>query len=251
MEVLNLNDNAFDSGSCAALTHLIPHVPHLKVLDLSDNLNIGHGEAVPLIASLSAHNSLEELLLLGTGIGVEDCQALSELLSLSTSLKVLATAFHQDPEAVELIISGLHRNISLKTLIMRGSHFSIQNTISLASVLRTNHILDDLNLQQCEIDSDGACQLASALCTNDTLEKLNLGDNPIEDKGAAAFAEMLLKNKSLKYLWLQEGSVSEKGAQKSLIHNTTVETLWLPFKYLYGKYKSLIAMHGLDRRVAS
>ena len=224
-------------------------MPHLKKLNLSFNLNIGQGGTVPLMTSLTAHNSLEELLLDMTGIGVEDCQALSELLSSSTSLKELIDISHNylPPEAVELIISGLHHNTTLEKLDMRGSHFSLQNTISLASVLRTNHTLVYLNLGHCNIDSDGACQLASALCTNNTLRKLYLEDNPIGVKGATAFAEMLLKNKSLKVLDLLDDSIGEEGTQKlidSLKHNTTVEQL-----VLHEKYKSSITSSGTNRRV--
>ena len=201
LQTLNLRENMLDSESCAVLAHLIPHVPHLKTLNLSINLYIGQGGTVPLMTSLTAHNSLEELELSYTGIGVEDCRALSKLVSSSTSLKKLDIRWNGlPPEAVELIISGLHHNTTLKWLDMWGSHFSLQNTISLASVLRTNHTLVDLNLAQCNIDSDRACQLASALCTNDTLQKLDLQYNPIGVKGATAFAEMLLKNKSLKVL---------------------------------------------------
>ena len=39
------------------------------------------------MTSLTAHDSLQELLLGKTGIGVEDCEAMSELLSSFTSLK--------------------------------------------------------------------------------------------------------------------------------------------------------------------
>ena len=248
LQTLQLHHNNLDSESCAMLAHLVPHVPHLKKLDLSNNPNIGQGGTVPLMTSLTTHNSLQKLWLNKTGIGVEDCQALSELLSSSTSLKKLEIS-HNDlpPEAVELIISGLHHNTTLKWLYMFDSHFSLQNTISLASVLRTNHTLVDLHLGSCNIDSDGACQLASALCTNDTLQELNLGINPIEVKGATEFAEMLLKNKSLKELYLQDDSIGEEGAQKlidSLTHNTTVKALWLPVKY-----KSPIANNGTDHRV--
>ena len=84
---LDLDDNKFDTESCETLAHFIPHMPHLKTLFLSDNHSIG--QALPLIASLTAHNSLQELFLGVTEIGVEDCQALGELLSSSTSLKRL------------------------------------------------------------------------------------------------------------------------------------------------------------------
>ena len=221
------------------LVHLIPHVPHLKKLDLSYNPNIGQGGAVPLITSLTAHKSLEELGLGFTGIGVEDCQALSELLSSSTSLKKLDISDNDlPPEAVDLIISGLHHNTTLEWLIMWNSHISLQNTISLASVLRTNHTLVHLSLAKCDIDSDGACQLASALTTNDSLQMLFMGRNSIGVKGAAAFAEMLLENKTLKLLkLLEDGSIGKVGTRKligSLAHNTTLEELYLP------EYKSSI-----------
>ena len=248
LQTLKLCCNKLDSESCAVLAHLIPHVPHLKILDLSGNDYIGQGGTVPLMTSLTVHNSLEELELGGTGIGAEDCLALSELLSSCTSLKKLDIS-HNDlsPEAVELIISGLHHNTTLECLIMNDSHFSSQNTISLASVLRTNRTLVYLNLEESNIDSDGACQLASALCTNGTLQVLYLSDNPIGVKGATAFAEMLLKNKSLKKLDLNDNSIGEEGTQKlidSLTHNTTLKQLVLP-----EKYESSITSSGTDRRV--
>ena len=247
LETLALHHSNLYSEFCAVVAHLIPHVPHLKKLDLSDNPNIGQGGAVPLITSLTAHNSLEELALGITRLGVKDCQALSELLS-STSLKKLYIGGNDlPPEAVQLIISGLHHNTTLKKLDMWCSHFSLQNTISLASVLRTNHTLVDLSLAQCDIDSDGACQLVSALCTNDTLQMLLMGGNSIGVTGAAAFSEMLLKNKSLKELNLMNDSIGEEGTQKlidSLTHNTTVVRLVLPLKY-----KSSIDSSRVDSRV--
>ena len=229
---LDLDDNKFDTESCEALAHFIPNVPHLKTLVLFDNHRIG--QALPLIASLTAHNSLQELFLGVTESGVEDCQALSELLSLSTSLKRLDIGNPLSPERVEPIINGLRHNNTLERLTVMFSHFSLQNIISLASVLRTNHTLVYLSLLDCDIDSDGAYQLASALCTNDTLQKLILERNPIGVEGATAFAEMLLKNKSLKTLDLRHDSIGEEGTQKlidSLKRNTTVKTLLLPWKY--------------------
>ena len=118
---------------------------------------------------------------------------------------------------------------------MRGSHFSLQNTISLASVLRTNQTLVYLDLEQCNIDdSDGGCQLACALCTNDTLQMLNLGCNPIGVEGATKFAELLLHNTSLKVLAIRHNSIREEGTQKlidSLTCNSTMKILALPMKY--------------------
>ena len=244
---LNLHFNDLNSESCVTLSHLIPHMPHLKELDLSHNRGIGPGGTVLLIRSLTAQNSLEKLNLYFTAIGVEDCRALSELLSSSTSLKDLKVGFRLPPEGVELIISGLRHNTTLKQLCVEHSHLSPQNTVSLASVLTTNHTLVNLTLVTCYIDSDGACRLASALCTNDTLQVLDMWGNPIGVKGAAAFAEVLLKNKSMKELNLRDDSIGEEGTQRlieSLTHNSTLVKLHLP-----KKYKPSIATSKTDQKL--
>ena len=234
LEALNLDFNcSINSESCATLAHLT----HLKKLELFSS---GEGGAAPLIDSLIAHKSLEELLLPGTKIGNEDCQAVSKLLSSSTRLKVLDVSQNGlDSKDLELIISGLHHNTTLEKLDMSESLCSLQNTISLASVLRTNHTLVYLDLRDCDIDSDGACQLASALCTNDTLQELDLSYNLLFSVGSE-FAEMLLKNKSLQYLYLENTSIFWFDVQDlidSLTHNTTMKGLYLPEKYDPENYK--------------
>ena len=271
VETFTLHQNKLDSKSCVTLAHLTPHMPHLKILNLFNNPNIGQGGAFPLVTSVTDHKSLETLWLMNTGIGVEDCLALSKLLSSSTSLKKLIIGNHDDdlgdddsssnsdddgddiscnhlpPEAVELIISGLGDNTTLELLWMTSAQISYLGTVLLASVLSTNHTLVHLNLADCNIVSDGACQLTSALCTNDTLQKLNLESNPIGFEGATAFAEMLLENKSLRVLNLDDDSIGEEGAQNLnafLTHNTTMKKL-----YLSVEYKSSIASSDVDSRV--
>ena len=141
LEVLDLAGNRFQCIS--SLVHLISRVPHLKELAFSHvsfPQETVPEDTGPLIMALAAHNSLEWLNM--PQIGVEDCQALHKLLSSSTSLKWLAvTDSNLLPEAIELILSGLHYNTALTRLDMNGNLFSLQNTISLASVLRTNHTL--------------------------------------------------------------------------------------------------------------
>ena len=197
LKILDLHNNELDSRSCEALAHLIPYMPHLKILDLSCNPNIGQGGAVPLIKSLMKSN-VEELSLTYTRIGVEDCRALAKLLSSFTDLeklhrntselcKIMSLQLlkidgnYLPPEAVELIINEFHHSSLVNLDIdMSDSQFSLQNTISLGSVLRTNpNAFIRLSLMHCNIDSDGACQLASALHANDTLHTLNLRRNSI------------------------------------------------------------------------
>ena len=223
-----------------AIKHLvsIPKqlINKLKIFSLEDeniDHSIGPGGAVPLIRSLTGNISLEELRLYGVGIGIEDCHALCELLSSSTSLKHLDISLNDlPPEAVEFIITGLYHNTTLKRLEMYGSHFSIQHMISLSFVLRKNHTLVSLDLGNCNIDSDGAYQLANGLCTNDTLQELNLYDNPIEAVGAAVFAEMLRTNHTIVKLHLYECNIDSDGAcqlASALCTNSTLRDLHLGY----------------------
>ena len=244
-------------GLCCQLTVVCPNfnstlgsltaLAYLKSLRLSF-INIGQRDAVPLVISLTALKSLEELSLHRTGIGMEDCRTLGILLSSSTSLNNLTIhEYDLPPEAVKHIITGLHHSTTLTRLDMTNSCFSLQNTISLASVLKANHTLVSLFLQCCNIYPDGACQLASALCMNDTLQELWLCFNPIGVEGATAFAKMLLENKSLKRLNLDGTSIGVEGTRKlicSLVQNTTVETLWLP-----ANNESVTARNILDNRI--
>ena len=237
LTALNLGHNKLDSKSCKAIAHLIPHVPDLKRFCYSYTDRIVEIGTVQLIRSLKALKFLEKLELHISNISVEDCKALSELLSSSTSLNFLDITSLNDAlpsEAVGPIITELCHNTGLETLVMSFPHFSLDNTKSLAEVLRANHTLIHLKLERCTIDSDGACELASALHTNSTLQTLDLAKNPIGVKGATAFAEMLLENKSLKELDLMDKSIDKEGTQKlidCLTRNTTVRKLYLPVRY--------------------
>ena len=170
-----------------------------------------------------------------TGISVEDCRALSTLLLSSESLSCLdITSPDIDKDAIQLIIGGIHLNTKLENLIMSFPHFSLQNTMSMASMLKTNPNLVNLTLRECNIESDGACHIANALHTNNTLQELNLKDNPVGVEGTTALAEILFKNTSLKKLDLRDDPIGEEGTQKlidSLKRNTTLEKLSLPRKY--------------------
>ena len=202
----------------------------LKILSLCDESashKIGPGGAVPAIASLTTTKSFEKLQLDGIRIGMEDCQALRELLSSSTSLKELNISWNDlPPEAIELIISGLHHNTTLQKLDMGCSYFSHQNAISLASALQKNHTLVDLNLGQCDIDSDGACPIMSALCMNKKLRALSLHNNSIGVEGAAALVELLRTNHTLVNLDLWQCDIdSDVACQLASVVLCTNDTL--------------------------
>ena len=195
--------------------------------------SLGSGGAVSLLRFPLAHR-LHCFSL--TVTGVEDCRALGELLSASQNLKFLDISAGSvlPPEAVELIITGLQHNTALKSLHVWDLHFSLQNCISLASVVRSRRLLSRLCLYRCSIDADGASVLVSGLVRNNTLRNLGLWHSSIGIRGAMAIAEMLPHNQSLEDLSLNHESIGPEGTRKlveSLSHNGTLLRLMLPEKY--------------------
>ena len=245
MTDLELIGNNLTSETCNLLSKHTDLLQHLEYLNLGDNSTIGRGGAVNLITSLTKFSTIRELYLEYTGIGFEDCQALSELLATLKCIKVLNIGSEElvddyilSPDSVQCIIDGLSHNTSLEKLNMSGSNFSSENVLHLASVLRVNTRLKELDISVCNIQSSDSVHLAKALEENTTtqLQTLELGswrDNPIGSEGAVAFASMLKKNQSLKTLDLYDVSVGVDSALElieSLKHNTTLEELVLSEK---------------------
>ena len=207
----------------------MPELQKLRLLDLSGN-PLGRGGAVSLLKSPLIPN-LEELVLASTEIGVEDCQALSELLPSSPVLQRINIRYNNlPPEAVEPIITALKNCTVLEKLQIGDSQFTLQNCISLGSL---THPPRKLNLQCCHIDDEGAIEVVRLLDQN-TVTSLRLGGNPIGVKGASELAIKLLSNTSLIELELRHESIGHEGAQKliaSLSQNSTLERLDLLLKY--------------------
>ena len=223
---LELLGSDLRSETCNLLSKQTDLLQHLEYLNLSCNHTIGRGGAVNLITSLTKFSTIRELYLEYTGIGFEDCQALSELLATSKYIKVLDISYEGggDPtlspdarlssDSVQWIIDGLSHNTSLERLNMSVSNFSSENVLHLASMLRVNTRLKELDIRWCNIQSSDSVHLAKALEENATtqLQTLWLEGNPIGSEGAVAFADMLATNKSLTELNMSGCSIQGEGA---------------------------------------
>ena len=257
---LCLSNTGIGEEDCRALGSLLSASTRLEFLDISKNIlspvamqfivrglqynatvdrlhmkgnSFGSGGAVSLLKSPLAYR-LHNFSL--TVTGVEDCRALGNLLSLSHNLQVLDICADSGlpPEAVELIIIGLQHNTALEKLHVWDSHFSLQNCISLASVLKKHNFLSKLRLARCSIDADGTSELASGLARNNTLQTLWLLGIPIGIRGITAIAQILPQNNRLQDLVLSHESIGPEGTRKlieSLSHNATLLRLTLPAKY--------------------
>ena len=222
------------SETCNLLCKQSQLLQHLEYLNLGHS-HIGRGGAVNLITSLTKFSTIRELHLAHTGIGFEDCKALSELLATSKCIKVLNIGTvegledneYLSPDSVQLIIDGLSHNTSLEKLDMSCSNFSSENVLHLASVLRVDTRLKELNIGRCNIQSGDSVHLAKALEENTAtqLQTLWLRGNPFGSEDAVAFASMLATNKSLAKLYMNRCSIQGKGAvclAKAMEKNSSV-----------------------------
>ena len=229
---LSLLDCKLMSKTCDRLCEHTDLLQHLLYLDLYNN-PIGRGSAVNLITSLTKFSTIRELKLVKTGIGFEDCKALSELLASSNYVEVVNIRSNNlSPDSIEMIVDGLSRNTSLEVLVMGLSSFSSENVLSLASVLRVNTRLKELDIAGCNIQSSDSVHLAKALEENTAtqLQTLRLSGNPIGSAGAVAFAGMLATNKNLANLSMRRCSIGGEGAvclAVGLEKNSTVKYLEL------------------------
>ena len=227
ISVMNMFNNTITSTGLNELLK-IPEVLKLTQLFLSGSPL--SGGAVSLLNSPLVHN-LEGLSLARTGIGKEDCQALSKLLSSSPTLQRIDISYNAlSPKAVELIITGLNNHPALEELNIVDTEFNLHNCILLASLTQPPR---HLNLWNCEIDDKGAIEVAKLLNHN-TVTSLLLNENPIGISGVSEFAKRLHHNISLIELNLDCKSIGLEGTQKlidSLSGNTTLRTLQLPEEY--------------------
>jgi hypothetical protein len=86
-------------------------------------------------------------------------------------------------------------------------------TQALAQALASNHSITKLNLPFNQIGDDGCTALAEALKINTALTHVDFGVNRFGDAGAKALAEMLSFNSTLSYINLTTSSIGKEGAQ--------------------------------------
>ena len=133
-----------------------------------------------------------------------------------------------EPLNIEILSRALNAVLSLKTLNMKFSKFTLQSMRAFASMLQQNQSLINVDISLCNIDSDSACCLVKALYSNTALTVLDMSKNSVGERGALAIAEMLKYNTTLTVLDMSKNSVGEKGAlamAEMLKYNTTLTVL--------------------------
>ena len=105
----------------------------------------------------------------------------------------------------------------------------------LSECLKEDDTLQELNLWNKRITSEGGKLIAEAIKVNKTLKKLDIDDNSISDDGAAAISDGLKSNNSLQELNMGSNKITSEGAKKiaeAIKVNITLHTLHIRQYYI-------------------
>ncbi|XP_051763893.1 NACHT, LRR and PYD domains-containing protein 12-like isoform X27 [Ctenopharyngodon idella] len=199
---------------CAALASALRSNSLLRELNLSDNIIGGPGLTLLSDGLKDPHCKLEKLRLWGCYITAEGCAALASALRSNSHLRELDLTWNKiGDECLMLLSDGLKDpHCKLETLKLFDCNITAEGCAALASALRSNSLLRELDLTGNIIGGGGLTLLSDGLKDpHCKLEKLWLSQCNITDEGCAALASALRSNSHLRELNLSGNIIGDGG----------------------------------------
>ncbi|XP_029935042.1 NACHT, LRR and PYD domains-containing protein 12-like [Myripristis murdjan] len=207
LETLRLSGCRLSESSCGSLVSALKSNLHLTELDLSDNKLQDSGVKL-LSAGLESPNCrLKTLRLTDCQVTDEGCASLASALKSNPHLTELDLSYNELLDSGVKLLSDLVEspNCSLKTLRLSHCSLSESSCASLASALKSNPHLTELDLSENELqDSDVKLLSAGLESPNCRLKILRLSDCSLSGSSCASLASALKSNPHLTELHLSE-----------------------------------------------
>ncbi|XP_072133528.1 uncharacterized protein [Mobula birostris] len=214
---LNLNDNLLGDSGVKLLSAALGN-PECKLQKLQlDNIGLTDSGAKDLASALSTNPSLTELNLSVNKLGDSGVKLVSEALR-NPECKIQKLGLRDvgltDSGAGDLA-SALRTNPSLTELNLNDNQLGDSGVKLLSAALGNPECkLQKLQLDNIGLTDSGAKDLASALSTNPSLTELNLSVNKLGDSGVKLVSEALRNSKcEIQKLWLRDVGLTDSGAE--------------------------------------
>ena len=185
----------------------------LKRIAITDN-DIGDGGIADIITAMSVHPQLEELTLSESGIGRNECIALSSLLRSTTQLQYLDLSGNDiDDEGIEVLVSGLaHLNRLQRLSLTQNRSITTKGWETFSTLLEMPGFnLEELSIHSNGIGDEGIQVFAKALTSNSTLTRLILQTCGITAEGWAPLSKLLCDTSSVNKTYLSNRTLVEVG----------------------------------------
>ncbi|XP_058616116.1 uncharacterized protein LOC131530060 isoform X2 [Onychostoma macrolepis] len=202
LKILNLSDCSITEEGYKALASALRSNPsHLIELNLTGN-DPGQSGVKQLSDLLQDPNcQLKTLRLLQSPDAEEACKYLTEILPIKNLLLLRELNLSErelGDKGVNQIAALLQdKHCKLNTLILRKCGLKEESCSALATVLRSNSSLKELDMSNNNLQDSGVKKLQNGLeNTNCTLQKLSLSDCSVTEEGYKALASALRSNPS-------------------------------------------------------
>ncbi|XDV28525.1 hypothetical protein PO909_031811, partial [Leuciscus waleckii] len=216
LKELNLNNSRLlNSGVKEICEGLKKPLCELKILEVS-NCSITEGGYKALASALRSNPShLIELDLTGNDPGQSGVKELSDLLQdQNCQLKTLRFLGPAADEACQYVRGIVGKNpLLLRELNLSERELGDTRVNQIAALLKDKHCkLNTLMLRKCGLTEESCSALATVLRSNSSLKELDISNNNLQDSGVKKLQNGLGNtNCTLKKLRLSDCSITEEG----------------------------------------
>ena len=216
LQVLDISNNElFDEGT-VAVSRSLENNTAIKILNLSNNSFTANG-ARSIARLLQVNKTIQKLNISNNTISCDGAIAISDCLKNNKSLQDLNISSADIITGEEIMENSTSDEIVENTIligfinIFHVNSLNISNNIVsstiISSCIKNNEFLQELNISENQITSDGARKIAEAVTLNSKLQKLDISKNYITSEALV----YLLKasNSKLQFLNITCNNVTE------------------------------------------
>jgi Ran GTPase-activating protein (RanGAP) involved in mRNA processing and transport len=216
---LSIQRNGFHTEGCAALAKVLPCLPQLQELDVSDN-DISP-EGMKVLTPALMHMPLRDLKVAENDLGPEGARLLANVLSSLPELSYLDLTDNVIRQGIADLVSA-DLPPTLTHLSLACNEIDDKGLQAIGAVLHKLPVLKHLQLEENEISDEGIAKFAEHLTDAQALVCLNLIRNRIGDLGCRDLLKPVSQMPSFQKLLLGENEIGEVGYEPMILIATFI-----------------------------